>query len=151
MARDLGPVTAEEKKSWMHQKDNVSYVKTYASLSREFFRTSCLLTAAVLRYRLTGHYDFVATDEELTADFAKRTPLFQVEFSLEAEDFDEHVITVCDSTVYQSYFRRFEFDVRPLHIPAGSPDRAISAEEFKKMLGVDTENTHYYRVTIPPA
>lgn len=145
----LSPVTDEEKLSWINQEDNTSYIKDYARFSQNFFRTSCLLTAAVLRHRLTGSYEFVATDEVLTADFAEKTPLFQVEFSLDAEDFDEHIITVYKSVVYHSYYLRFSFEVRDLYVPVTGQERTISAEEMKKMIGIDTNHTYYYRIIVP--
>jgi hypothetical protein len=53
MTELLAPVTATEKQKWLDGPGKDTFIAAYARCSDKFLNTSCLLTVAVLRYRLS--------------------------------------------------------------------------------------------------
>jgi hypothetical protein len=64
---------------------------------------------------LTNQSNWKPTYENLTNEFIKKHPLFQIEFGfLCSLDYNEHIMTVCDGIIYQSFWKKSEWDVRSL-------------------------------------
>lgn len=139
--------TIEEKHLFRTTYGKDTYIAMYSSDT--FIRTSCILTAAVLRYRLTGHLEFTYIPEQLTPEFLARTPLFQIAFG---EDYSDHIITVYNGIIYQSFYRETEWDVRPFDISHFSPD-IISAKSLSQLIGytLDDFPAYPYTIFVPPA
>lgn len=89
---------------WINGIGKETYIASYAKGSL-FFNTSCLLTAAILRYRLSGKLWW----EREWDGLSPLPTTFQVFFSIDGEDYDDHVITIHDSRVYDSFYGRHAF------------------------------------------
>ena len=138
----LEKLTLEEKNLFRTMYGKNTYIAKYTSDA--FIRTSCILTAAVLRYQLTGYLDFEHSSEPLTPEFIANTPLFQVAFG---EDFDDHVITVYHGVIYQSFYNETEWDVRPFYIPVHT-DNCISATDLSTLIGYTLDDFPEYTFSI---
>lgn len=108
----IDPISLEEKKNWVETVGKTTYIANYARSNPEFFKTSCLLTAAVLRYRLTNKiwWDMKEEGFKLTREVISTIPLFQVGFG-EDGDYDDHMVTVFKGKVYHSFYKKFEWQV----------------------------------------
>jgi hypothetical protein len=115
----LSPVTSVEKQEWINSIGNDTYIACYSRQSA-FFNTSCLLTAAVLRHRISNElwwkYVGGSEDEEnrkLTPKFIKENPIFQMGFGSDG-DYDSHIITIYYGKIYHSFFRITNWEEREL-------------------------------------
>jgi hypothetical protein len=77
----LAQVSDKEKQAWIQGVGKGTYTAAYVQMMNDYFKTSCILTAAVLRHRLTQQLDwepfwfseYFGEDLDLTA-----FPLLQV-------------------------------------------------------------------------
>lgn len=144
----LSPVTKEEKISWVQGPGKDTYVAAYANSFPEFFNTSCVLTSAVLRYRISGKLDWtpVYYSEESSGSW----PLpreFQVSLGSDG-DYDNHHFIVVDGTIYQSWWKKTSWDSRPFP-EEGLPYRKLKSEELLKITGFTFSEDLDYVISIP--
>lgn len=108
----------EEKEKWLNGVGRHSYIANYAQLTRFFAETSCLLTAAVLRHRITPtQLDWFVSESEngretrLCRSFLKANDAFQIAFGCN-EDYDSHILTIFRGNLYQSYYKQSDWEVK---------------------------------------
>lgn len=153
--------TDDEKIVWMKWVESLEEDSDIAQCAREiyqFFETSCLLTAAVIRKKLTNKLNWSPSYQRLTNDFVKQHHLFQIEFGFPNHDvFDEHIMTICCGVIYQSFWKKTAWDVRPLLIPDNfdlTDEGTVSLENAEKVIGFtlndpDQNGSMKYRILIP--
>jgi len=117
----LAPVSISEKKEWVEGVGKDTYIADYAKFNSNFFNTSCLLTAAVLRYRLSGKlwWNEIYYSEDPLEHFPILPETFQVGFGEEG-DYDEHIFTFHKGMAYDSFYNVYDWkaeeSVCPLNI-----------------------------------
>lgn len=142
-------VTVDEKLGWIIGVGRNTYIARQSKMNDRFLNTSCLLTAAVLRYRSTGELWWNVSFNALTQEFVDRTFIFQVGFGIDG-DYDEHIITVCNGTIYQSCFGEWGWDVRKMVVPIAKEDKSITAQEIFDMTGCTIQDGDYdYLIFVP--
>lgn len=149
----------KEKKNWLKWAKSInkeSEIVECALDVDQYFETSCILTAAVIRKRLTDDLNWKVQYTNLTPDFIASHHLFQIEFGFDYH-FSDHIMTVCDGVIYQSFWKQTSWDVRPLVLPDDfdSTKDSMSPKMASKIIGF--EMTDYfnagfidYRILLPP-
>lgn len=133
-------VGESEKEEWLQGVGRKTYIAQYAKSNVHFRRSSCILTAAVLRYRTTKQLWWNDTPEVLTQSFVNNHPLFQMGFGDDG-DYD-HILTVYNGMIYQSFFKKTGWDVRELVIPELQSKR-LKDEDALKLTGFDLGDVEY--------
>lgn len=153
--------TNQEKQNWLKWVKTVDKYSEIAQCAKEvnqYFETSCLLTAAILRKRLTNQLNWIPTFENLTNEFIKNHTLFQIEFGfLCSMDFNEHIITVCEGIIYQSFWKKTKWDVRPVILPDNfvrDKFDLIPVDVISKLIGFEIADVFNsggmgYRILLP--
>lgn len=140
----IDPITIDEKEHWIKLAGKGTYIAKYAHLNPEFLKTSCLLTAAVLRWRYTERVWWKAQyGVKLTKSFILSHPLFQIGFGIELDDYDDHMVTICEGEVYHSFYKRFEWQVDDIDLEKYNDDEEIDL--YQHLFG----KTQYYVIFIP--
>ena len=107
----------KEKKSWLDMPSaKETYIFDYAEYSRPFFESSCILTAAILRWRYNQKIwwresPITRLSRKLLCD-TKHTPI-QIGFGV-PYDYDHHILTIYDRKVYHSYYKKFVWEEKEL-------------------------------------
>lgn len=133
----------EEKQFWISSVGSSTPIWKMCDDS-VFVRTSCILTAAVLRYRVDGSLWWDDIDIRLTKDFVEKNETFQIGFNHTGGDgdYDEHVLTVHKGVVYQSFYGQTEWDVRPLLMDVffKKNKTSLSAKSVTSIVGFDMQS-----------
>lgn len=137
----MDAVDDSEREEWLRGIGKKTYIAQYARSNEHFRRSSCLLTAAVLRYRTTKQLWWNDTDHVLTQSFVNDHPLFQIGFG-EDGDYDHHILTVYKGMIYQSFFKKTDWDTRELVIP-NVASRRLKDEEALELVGFDLGDVEY--------
>lgn len=137
----MNAVGEEEKEEWLQGVGRKTYIAQYAKSNVHFRRSSCLLTAAILRYRTTKQLWWNDTNHTLTQSFVDNHPLFQIGFG-EDGDYDHHILTVYKGMIYQSVFKKTNWDVRDLVIP-DVISQSLNDEDALKLTGFDLGDVEY--------
>lgn len=144
-------VSKEEKNKWIGGIGKDSYISLSARMNIEFFNTSCLLTAAVLRNRLTSQLDwrtvFVSEEEQNVIFELNKIPLFQISFGL-YDEYDYHHIIISDGYVYQSHYLHTEWDCRPLSVNK-LDKHYVPTDTLEKLTGFTFSEPLSYVISIP--
>jgi hypothetical protein len=108
----INPVTIDEKKCWLDGPGRNSYLVGYARANRIFTNTSCLLTAAVLRYRLSGTVDWTyhLSPNEISSHWLVEIQFYEDQDSEEPE----HVLIIANGFVIQSMYKQYEWSSEPI-------------------------------------
>ena len=108
----------EEKKRFIDEIGKGTYIADYSKSNKLFFDTSCVLTAAVLRYRLSQKlwWKDVYYSEDKSNNFPVLPETFQVGFG-EFGDYDEHIFTYHKGKIYESFYRKYAWKVRECDKP----------------------------------
>lgn len=108
----LIPPTHEEKLDFINGVARESYIADYCQMTPFFLQTSCVLTAAILRYRLSGqlYWKYRKGMSYKDVQAAKYTT-FEVTISTSEEEPDEnHVFIVHNGILYQSMYKKSEWN-----------------------------------------
>lgn len=158
----MEPITYEEKLEWVKGPGKDTYIASYATTFAGFTKTSCLVTAAVIRYKLTRQifWDevFRSEDSENTKINLEELPVFQVSFGRDG-DYDDHVLVVVDGyisermpervkSIYQSCWQVTKWDVRPFSVDA-LPHRELTPDELEKLTGFRFSSPLHYSISVP--
>lgn len=127
----LDAVSLEEKNDWIKSTGKDTCISKYAHMNPEFFNSSCLLTAAVLRYRLSSQLWWKQKEYhiQLTKGFIISNPLFQVGFG-EDDDYDDHILTVYQGKIYHSFYKKFEWQVVDINMDKYDDEDEINLYEY---------------------
>lgn len=111
-------VSLEEKENWISGVGSHTKYAVYARRSNDFLKTSCLLTAAVMRFRINGSglWRYAYDDEKytptvLTETFVRSNKTFQIAFGW-FPNYTYHVLTVHDGIIYQSFYKETDWSVK---------------------------------------
>lgn len=114
----LQKVSMKEKREWIAGDGRDTHIKTLCDMMPDFIETSCLITSAALRKRITPLRPFWTVLEtenneyaKLTASFLKKYKTFEISFGCN-EDYDSHTLIVHEGMIYQSFFRRFDWNCK---------------------------------------
>lgn len=149
-------ITTKHKMDWVFGIGKDTYIADYARCINNFFSTSCLLTAAVIRYHINGKLWWELSDEKLTPGFLKKHKTFQISLG-KYEDYDEHVLTVHNNFIYQSFYNITEWEIRVfpafLFETKDNEDKEIimTKEILDNLIGKNrlTEDSYDYMLTVP--
>lgn len=156
----MEPITYEEKLEWVKGPGKDTYIASYATTFAGFCETSCLVTAAVIRYKLTGQIFwnevFCSEDSENTKIKLEELPVFQVSFGRDG-DYDDHVLVVVngytqkgirEGYIYQSCWTASVWDTRPFSVDA-LPHRELTPDELEKLTGFRFSSPLHYSISVP--
>jgi hypothetical protein len=114
----LEKITMQEKHDWVNGDGCNTYIGTLCKMMPDFIETSCLITAAALRKRITPTQPFWTILEtqrgeyiQLSKSFLNTYRTFEIDFGCN-EDYDSHALIVHDDMIYQSFFKRFDWECK---------------------------------------
>lgn len=126
------PITDEEKRVWMNGIGKNTYISDYAKRDPLFFETSCILTNALYRYRISGELWWTKPPiRENNKNIFETNKIIQFSFrdddELEQND-GEHMLIVWHDDIVQSMYGYFCWSDCTLR------------EEYKKILSNEMIN-----------
>lgn len=117
----------------VHQKSSV------------FASTSCLVTAASIRWKSNLGQDWTLVDDITFEQVQKMSPYFQITIGEEWMEW-QHILTIWDNSVIQSYFKQYKiksFESTPRFIEALK--NINDPENYKTVTGVELD-THNLQI-----
>lgn len=129
---------------WLHLNWKVLHGKSVL-----YAETSCDVTATTIRQKILGSdksLSIVIEDSPLFDSIANLNSFFQVSIG---EDWDnsEHILTVWDNTIFQSYYNKYKIKISDLTSEIINAFDNISENgNYEKITGVEFNNSQNLKV-----
>lgn len=104
--------------------------------SEKFSQTSCEVTSAMIRWKF-GIDECIELENVTFKEVMKKYPLFQITIGIDNMN-NEHVITIYDNHIIQSYFNKYTIQARQLNEQLITAiDNITNIDSYSEITGVN--------------